>query len=77
MGHPLDVTIKIDEKLLYSNSFKTTDYFLDEAKFEYYLDLAISPLIASLDKADRFALSTFLTTTKVICEKYKDSQNEA
>ena len=69
----LDVTVTNNLGTLHSESFRIDDYFLDEAVFKTYLEIILAPWWTASGKADKFAFTAFITTTKLVCEKYRDA----
>ncbi len=70
----LGIIIKKDGRDIYSDNYSVNDYVPGEAEYNVAEELLLGPMgAAHVSKADKLAISAFIGTSKILCEKYRDA----
>ncbi len=69
----LGIIIIKDGKEIYNENFNVNDYMANEAEYIVPQEVYLGPFGSANWKADKLAVSAFLGTSKILCEKYRNT----
>lgn len=70
----LGINIRRDGKEIFTDNIEVTDFQPGDAEYFAAEDSILGPILAAhMSKADKLAVSAFIGTSKILCDKYRNA----